>query len=137
MPRITCPKHADCFIDCPGSGYAYYIDPYGPCKSGCDQTSAGDALVTLIQNAKTKPDAKFFGSVVGLTTGVLAKFARDVAAYVPESTMPYVHQLQNLAILEDTRRVNVEWADADIHSVIVALVHAASGGLAPPAAKAA
>jgi hypothetical protein len=135
MPRITCPKHADCYVDCPGSGYAYYVEPYGPCTSGCDQAKAGDALATLIRDANE--NARFFGSAVGLTTGVLAKFAREIAEHVPVSVLAYVHQLQNLDILNDTRRINALWEDAEVGGVILALAQSASGGLAPPAARAA
>jgi hypothetical protein len=131
MPRISCPKHKDCYVDCPGSGYAYYVEPYGPCTSGCDQAEAGDALAALIREATA--DVKFYGAIVGLTTGVLANFAREIVDHVPDSARAYLQRLQNLDILEDTRRFNVQWEDADVHSVILAFVSAASGGRAQAA----
>jgi hypothetical protein len=36
MPRHQALNHSDCYIECPDGGYAYYIEPYGPCQTGCD-----------------------------------------------------------------------------------------------------
>jgi hypothetical protein len=131
MPRIKCPKNEDCYIDCPGSGYAYYIEPYGPCTTGCDQSTAGDTLVSLLREANA--DQKFSGVFQGVTSGVIAKFARDLVAYAPESAQPNLARLQNIDILEDTRRITASWEDVNVHDLIQALANAAFGGETPAA----
>ncbi len=130
MPKITCPDNPDCSIECPGSGYAYFVKPYGPCVAKCDQQNAGDDLIKLFLEAKE--DARFSGEMVGVTAGVLSRFASDFAPHAPEGVAGEIEMLQRLGMIEADRRYNASWADADVSEVVQVI--AESTGLIKSAA---
>ena len=123
MPRHICPDYPDCYVDCPGYGYAYFMKPYGPCKKGCDASSAGDALIEMISGAT--PGAIFTGIVIGITSGALAKFGHDIAQIAPPESTDDIATLQGLSILVSERRFDALWGDTDLAGVIRAFSRAA------------
>lgn len=123
MPRIQCPKHKDCFIECPGSGYAFYDPPYGPCEKGCHPSKAGEALIKII--FKADPNAEFSGTVFNIPASSLANFAREFAKRAPSVAAADIAYLRNIDAVESVRTITAFWEDVDIAGVINALAKAA------------
>lgn len=124
MPTYKCPNHPDCQITCTGTGYAYYVEPYGPCRKGCDPVTAGTELRDLLIGVQRR--TKFSGIVQGITGGVLAQFASDLAEHAPSESSDDLAVLQRLAIIQTETRYDASWSRASIGEVIHALAEAAS-----------
>jgi len=123
VPTYKCPKNPDCQITCQGSGYAYYVEPYGPCRKGCDPVTAGTELRDLLIGG---PRTRFSGIVQGITGGVLAQIASDLVDYAPSESSDDLAVLMRLAILQSQERYDAEWVEASMGEVIHALALAAS-----------
>jgi hypothetical protein len=119
MPRIQCPDHKDCYIVCPGSGYAFYNSPFGPCVTGCDEAKAGDDLMKGLRAASV--ETRFYGIMSGVTAGVIAQFATDFSAQWPNVAFAEVRRLQSNAIIRPDRRIVAYWEDVEMAGVIMAL----------------
>jgi len=126
MPRIQCPSNPYCYVDCPASGYAYYVTPYGPCKTGCDQENAGDTLLNLILTAEA--GATFSGILLRVSSAVLARFAQDIAESAPPESADDIATLQRLDILRNDRRHTASWDGTEVRGIIRAVADATRDG---------
>ena len=114
------PQNPDCYIDCPQSGYAYYVEPYGPCIKGCNAGAAGTALVALI--GSVPPGSRFSGSIEGVDAEVLARFARDIVEHVPRVRRGRLSQLRSSRL---RRAISTGWTNVDLVELIDILSEAA------------
>lgn len=116
MPRISCRNNPECYIDCPGSGYAYYKPPYGPCETGCDEAASMSALLLMIQEAASPK--VFSGTVVGVRAATLSRFATELVDVISDADFRDVQQLQNAAILTPDRRFNADWVEQEPKDIV-------------------
>lgn len=47
MPIFTAPGHTDCWIDCPDTGSAIYVNPPGVCIKSCGENGLLTALIQV------------------------------------------------------------------------------------------
>ena len=116
MPRHSCPQYSECYIDCPGSGYAYYKSPYGPCETGCDEAKSMTTLLRMIANARSPKVLS--GTVVGVRAATLSKFAFDLVEVIPDAEASDVNRLKSIGVLEPDRRFNAEWSDVEPREIV-------------------
>ena len=126
MPRHACPQNPDeCYIDCPGSGYAHYKPPYGPCEKGCDEGGSMTALLKMIEGA-VSPKV-FSGTVVGVRAATLSRFANDLADVIPDADPSDVDRLRRLGVLEPDRRFSAKWSNSEPREIVRIIAEATSG----------
>lgn len=131
MATISSPGHPDCSIDCPGSGYAVFVDPYGPCMAGCDQDEFSTAMINLFRNQDRI--SSLSGRVVGVKGAVLARMALAIRGFAPDETADDRNWLERLVIERGDERFSAEWRQQSLSEVIETLA-AATGRQIPRAA---
>ena len=122
MHRIKCRNHPDCYIDCPNGGYAHYCEPYGPCKTGCDEAKSMDSLLRAVNNA---PDgALFSGLVRGVTANTLSEFADKLGQFIKNAPAMDVMHLQQLRFLGSHKTYDAEWQKKSPSGIVTAIADA-------------
>jgi hypothetical protein len=121
MTRIEAPGNSDCFIDCPNAGYAYYVQPYGPCITRCDPAAAGTTLARLIRTSGI--GARFSGMILGVSSHVWARFAYDLAGDLPDQSQGAVERLRRAANRRE-EPVSASWDNASAIELMEILAEA-------------
>lgn len=127
MPRIYCPGNPDCFIDCPGGGFADFIEPYGPCNTGCDSGSFGHSLLQLEDNELA--ECLSSGVMVNYPVEHIALFARRLRRRDLLLDQSLLELLSRLPSLASRSRLSAEWKRSSINNMIRTL--AVASGIAP------
>lgn len=96
MPRICADGNFDCCVDCSGSGYAYYIKPYGPCKAECNEPLAGEMLVAIFNEGGH--DREYSIHMKGITARTLGEFAVSYQSSAPYASQIYLERLALLGL---------------------------------------
>lgn len=122
MATISSPGHPDCSIECPGSGYAVFVDPFGPCMAGCDQDRFSTAMIELFQNQSRVSSVS--GRVFGVKGEVLARMALDLRSLAPDEAADNLAWLERLVIQRGDTRFNAEWQEQSLSEVIETLAEA-------------
>ncbi|HEV2517361.1 MAG TPA: hypothetical protein VGV07_19065 [Devosia sp.] len=125
MAHISAPGHDDCYVDCHGQGYAHYIEPYGPCLTGCTE---GDLVSSLEQVfPEAEPDQRASGRVFEVRGMTLVRVAEHFSSRFDGSddAAEDVEWLTQLAGKSRDARFDANWEDEDLAGVIRALAEAA------------
>lgn len=125
--RISAPGHNDCVIECPGPGYAHYIEPYGPCLTGCTEGGLIDSFIQVFAEGSgyQRASGRIF-EVQGMTLAYIAEHfsPRFVGS---GDTSRDIEWLTNLSEGSRKRRFDANWTNQDLGGVIRVLVEATSG----------
>lgn len=107
MATISAPNHSECGIDCDGDGYAYYVEPYGPCLTGCVSNDFPAGVARLFQG-----DAKleFSGKIVDFESDVISRLAQFLGEFAPSSARPDLDWLLGLANQRPDLRTTARWS---------------------------
>ncbi|MBL8592155.1 MAG: hypothetical protein JNK01_05675 [Devosia sp.] len=124
MAHISAPGHDDCYIDCPGQGYAHYIEPYGPCITGCSEGDLVDELEQVFPVAE--PERRASGRVFEVRGVTLAQVGERFGSRFDRSddANEDVEWLTKLAGKSREERFNANWENEDLAGVIRALAEA-------------
>ncbi|MBY6068806.1 hypothetical protein KUW17_18835 [Leisingera aquaemixtae] len=92
MPKYKAPSHPHCEIECEGPGYATYVEPDGPCLTGCGETSVGRLFADLAE--RNRWDAKL-KITIGMDAHAVEKLAFFVAgARVSEDVRDFARLIE-------------------------------------------
>lgn len=121
------PNHPDCRIECPNGGYAYYIEPYGPCKTNCNNNALATAISEALGVYGWKKRTS--GVVRGLTKRQLKDIARQVRQVpgLDSEANDILDELERLGIGTDETLNDAEWSNAEGIDVLKTLRNAAAG----------
>lgn len=129
MPIIASDDHPDCYIECPGSGFAIYVLPYGPCETGCDPERFGTTVLKLF--GEQGQDLRFAGRFVGVSGSTLAQMALDLRGGMPDFTDDARAWVEELTVSRGKERFEASWGDSSI-AEFMALIATATGNPAAP-----
>src|SRR5215208_1802076 len=114
MARHTASNHQDCFIDCPGDeGFAYYIEPRGPCMRDCNNSRLANALAKVIKEHGW--GVKLSATVGAMTRSQLFEFAQRLKQVSSGSNevVEILNELERLSFDSD-RLIHIEWENVSV-----------------------
>ena len=118
MPRHTAPNHPDCYIDCPGAGFAYYNSPLGPCRTGCDPSELVDAVEEAVQRRGWR--SRGSGRVRGITrreAGALGRRLKQIGGGGPAIDR-ILDDLENAGLSNGEDQFDAEWSNASMEEML-------------------
>lgn len=137
MPRHSAPNHPDCCIDCPAGGFAYYISPFGPCKTGCDPQELVDAIVDSVRKDGWQTISS--GSVRGITrrqVGELGRRLRRLGTVTPNVIRDLLGDLEKIGSQNGRDRLDAYWEEVDVEKTLEGIRNAAGSTDGSPLATA-
>jgi hypothetical protein len=130
MAKHSAPGHPDCWIECPGSGFANFVPPTGPCITGCDPERLASFLIDVFRRTA---DVPMSGRVHGMSAEVLARMGIALRGAVPLEAEEDRDWLERLILFAPGARFDAEWRHESPVGVLQALA-AAAGKPTPIAA---
>jgi hypothetical protein len=126
MPRHSAPNHSDCHVDCPDGGFAYYVEPLGPCRTGCNTAELARAVIQVIRRFGWGVVTS--GVVHDMTKRELEDFARQVrqVSQGNRDAEDALDILENLNPSQANDTVDATWRGASGVDVIKTLGEAAT-----------
>jgi hypothetical protein len=121
MPRHEAPNHPDCFIDCPGEGFAHYTEHNGPCTTGCDPNGLAEAHARMIRAGGWEIHSS------GMVRGIGARGLMRMATVLTPLAVDVERASEALKILREAaqtlgnERISTDWYDRDGVEVIESL----------------
>lgn len=129
MPRYTAPNHPDCYIDCPGKGFAIYIPPFGPCRTSCEVANLPRAMGDLAEGGW---DTRSSGSVKGISHREIREISRRLRR-IRGRTGAINDVLDDLDRIRGVQSpIDFEWSDLDVVEILDELRRLAGGPMGGP-----
>lgn len=126
MPRHSAPNHSDCYVDCPDGGFAYYVEPLGPCVTGCNTAELARAVTETIRRFGWAVIVS--GIVRDMPKGQIMDMARQVRSVSQgnQAVSDALDTLENLNPSQATDTVDVTWSRTSGVDFLKALGEAAT-----------
>lgn len=112
MPTISDPDYPQCSVDCPGTGYAYYVPLYGPCLKGCDPGGFLRDARSLFREQDSS--FRFSGTARAIPGMILARLAVEIRDVAPSFTEDEREWLEDLATSGPNVPFSFTWSDATL-----------------------
>lgn len=128
MPRYQAPNHSDCYIDCPGEGFAHYISPLGPCRTGCDPSDLGEVFLETVRDGGW--EVKSSATVRGITRRQLSELAKRLRKAPPGGMAAdaVLDDLERIDSIDGDEKFDASWEEEDCVRALERLRDATGGG---------
>lgn len=127
MPRYSAPNNEDCAIDCTMDGWAIYIPPIGPCRTGCGPEDLfADSMLAIVKDQgwtiRTSASLRISGSnTAHLARGLLELSPND------DHVLGLLHEIDALGVQLGLGVFSVSWSETDVRGALER-IRAALGG---------
>jgi hypothetical protein len=121
MTRHEAPNHPDCYVECRGGGFAHYVEPYGPCNTGCDPDNLGKRVVQLVRDEGWY--ARTSGVVKRISVRSLQRLGSALLPLAEGDENAYHSVLNFLRVLPavPNAQIDAEWIDANTSELLLML----------------
>ncbi len=113
MPTISDPDYPQCSVDCPGTGYAYFVPLYGPCLKGCDPDGFLRDAHSLFRE-RDHGSFRFSGTARAIPGMILARLAVEIRDIAPSYTEDEREWLEYLATSSPNVPFSFTWKKATL-----------------------